>query len=439
MYSLLKKIREYNWIRFLEVGIDETTPHTTSVATRISNRLVIVPALLNLLMFFIYLAQGDGVKLVTCILFFSLTASVYIFNLYKKYALSRIIVTLIYPLAIGLLQIAMGKTLRADGLFLIFTIFPVIFYANIKQRIISILWVFSIYILSAYYIANYPPLIDQELSLFESIITYIASFSAIIWVSNFYLDENKRHNKNLESKNSELKNKNGELYQVNSELERFAYIASHDLKTPIRTIVSYIELIERRIEKKEYDDLAKYITFVKEGGRNIHNLVTELLEFSKLNIEKQINLEIVDVQDLVNTNILQLESFLQKANASIITANLPTIKTNRMLLSLVFQNLIENGIKYNENPSPKIEITNQSNPNSTIFWIKDNGIGIEQSYFDTIFEIFSRLNPQQAEGTGMGLAITKKIVEQQFGGKISLISSLGKGSTFIIELPNRIA
>jgi PAS domain S-box-containing protein len=243
---------------------------------------------------------------------------------------------------------------------------------------------------------------------------------------------------NTETSN-QLKEYTRQLEQSNKELERFAYIASHDMKTPLRNIVSFLNLIERRIKKQDDKELLEFINFATSNAKYMHSLVRDILEFSKISKLDE-TYESVDLNEIISQVETNLSDYVEKKNA-IINVNLnglTLINANKIHIGQLFQNLIENGIKYNENPKPEINIDTIINKKSVEIIIKDNGIGISKNFHEQIFEMFKRLhNSTQYQGTGIGLAICKKIVEM-YGGEIRIESEEDKGTCFIITFPSKV-
>ncbi len=242
-------------------------------------------------------------------------------------------------------------------------------------------------------------------------------------------------------KNAErqLKKYTTDLEQSNAELERFAYIASHDLKTPLRSVSSFLNLIQRKIEKK-YDDpeLEEFLKFAINGAGQMYYLIQDVLEYSKINMSLPIAFVPVDLNEVVKEVCINLQSDIEEKKAVLYAEPLPIIQSDKIRMIQLFQNIIENGIKYNNSERPTVYISYQDKNEHHQITFKDNGIGIRKEYNEQIFEMFSRLHRQnEYEGTGIGLAICKKIVTS-FGGTIAVNSEEGKGSQFMLTFRKNI-
>jgi light-regulated signal transduction histidine kinase (bacteriophytochrome) len=254
--------------------------------------------------------------------------------------------------------------------------------------------------------------------------------------SNVVLEEEvKRRTVELLVSNTELQTTNARLEQSNSELERFAYIASHDLKSPLRNIISFLNLIDRKVRKLEDTDLKEYLRFATDNARQMHVLIQDVLEFSRIESDKVTHLESVDLNESLMLVLQNLQEPMQIKGVNVQSPILPVVQTNGVHIMQVFQNLIGNGIKYNESGNPTIQISFSQNSNEYQFAIHDNGIGIAPEYHDQIFEMFKRLHTRdEYKGTGIGLAICKKIVIN-LGGRIWIDSQVGNGATFFFTIP----
>lgn len=233
-----------------------------------------------------------------------------------------------------------------------------------------------------------------------------------------------------------LRRKSTELERSNADLERFAYIASHDLQTPLRNVGSYAQLLARRYRGRLDEDADDFIGFIVEGSNRMSRLINDLLDYARLSNSQQ-SLEMVDAQDALSQALGNLTLTISSHGAIIEAAPLPKVRANFIQLTSLFQNLIDNAIKYARAEAlPRVVISVDSdNPGWWRFRVSDNGIGIAAEYFDQIFVVFQRLHvPGDRIGTGIGLAICQRIVEH-FGGRIWLESVPGQGTTFLFTLP----
>ncbi|MES2395975.1 MAG: ATP-binding protein [Bacteroidota bacterium] len=232
----------------------------------------------------------------------------------------------------------------------------------------------------------------------------------------------------------ELNQKTQELIRSNDELEQFAYVASHDLQEPLRMVTSYLELLETRYKDKLDQDATEFIEFAVDGSSRMRILIQSLLEYSRVNRIKPF--ESINVNDLLKDVLQNLSGVIKEQNAAVLYEEMPVIYGDFVLISQLFQNLIENAIKFKGDQPPRIIISSKKENDEFLFSIKDNGIGINNAYLEKIFVIFQRLNnKEQYPGTGMGLAICKKIVERH-NGKIWVESEVDKGSTFYFTIKN---
>ena len=244
-------------------------------------------------------------------------------------------------------------------------------------------------------------------------------------------NELREYQDKLEEK---VKKRTEELAKSNDELKHFAYVASHDLREPLRMITSFLQLLERRYMDQLDQDANEFIGFAVDGAKRLDDMIKDLLEFSKVT-QKKIEFEKVDINKVLEQTKLNLKYAIDANNAKINYTTLPTVYGDEMLIELLFQNILSNSIKYKSTEIPKIDISATKQSNKYLFAIKDNGIGMSPEHLERIFTIFQRLHSKdEYEGTGIGLAIAEKIVNQH-GGSIWAESKLGKGTTFYFTLP----
>ena len=240
--------------------------------------------------------------------------------------------------------------------------------------------------------------------------------------------------KDLERSNSELDTRTKDLERSNAELEQFAYIASHDLQEPLRKVASFCQLLERRYKGKLDERADQYIAFAVDGAKRMQILINDLLAFSRVGRIVRESVE-VSCDAVLEQALANLADAVERTGASVESDDLPTVSAEIPLLTAVFQNLIGNALKFRGEDPPKVRITVRRDGGFWEFAIADNGIGIDPEYAERIFVIFQRLhNKADYPGTGIGLAMCRKIVEYH-GGTIWLDTSVESGSRFCFTLP----
>jgi signal transduction histidine kinase len=227
------------------------------------------------------------------------------------------------------------------------------------------------------------------------------------------------------------------LRQSNEMLEQFTYVASHDLKEPLRTVSSFLGLIGRRLKQRELNDpkLDEYIRIAVDGALRMDKLIDALLAYSRLRSRAE-QFAPVDLNAVVREATENLGAAVSQSGGTIEVAELPSpIPGDRQQLVALFQNLLSNALRYRKKEEvPRIVVSGQRNGDGAVISVADNGIGIEPQYHERIFQVFQRLHSRgEYEGTGIGLAIVRRIVERH-GGRVWVESELGKGATFHFTL-----
>ncbi|HYP08211.1 MAG TPA: ATP-binding protein [Bryobacteraceae bacterium] len=224
------------------------------------------------------------------------------------------------------------------------------------------------------------------------------------------------------------------LERSNDELQRFAYTVSHDLQEPLRTVRSYAELVSRRYAGKMDSDADEFIQFMVDAAGRMTQLLKDLLAYSQAGRPDRTTPEPTQAANILQWAIMNVDKLAKETSATITYDPLPMVEADPTQLSQVFQNLLGNSIKYRSAEAPKIHISARKLDGQYEFAFTDNGIGVDPEHHDRIFGVFKRLHGKDVPGTGIGLAICRKIIESH-GGRIWIESEAGKGSTFKFTLP----
>lgn len=245
-----------------------------------------------------------------------------------------------------------------------------------------------------------------------------------------------------------LAQKAQELSRSNRELEQFAYVASHDLQEPLRMIASYLQLLERRYKEKFDQDAREFLGFAVDGAKRLQCLIQDLLLYSRVGRHSN-EFTWINSEEALQQAIINLKFAIEESGAQITHGSLPRVMADATELTQLFQNLIGNSIKFRSQQRPEIHVAAElkkiyqqppaeqprEGTEEWVFAVRDNGLGIEPQYFERIFVIFQRLHTREEfPGTGIGLAICKRIVERH-GGRIWVESQAGKGATFYFSIP----
>ena len=233
-----------------------------------------------------------------------------------------------------------------------------------------------------------------------------------------------------------LKQNTEALARSNQELEQFAYVASHDLQEPLRMVTSYVQLLARRYQNRLDADAEEFINFAVDGATRMHTLINGLLAYSRVGTRGK-PFEPTNCETIFQDSLDNLKMTMEESGAVVTHDSLPTVMADDLQLGQLFQNLIGNAIKFHGEEPPRVHVSAKPDGKQWVFSVRDNGIGIAPEFAERIFIIFQRLHGKEKyPGTGIGLAVCKKIVECH-GGRIWVGSELGKGATFYFTLPRQ--
>lgn len=225
-----------------------------------------------------------------------------------------------------------------------------------------------------------------------------------------------------------------ELRRYNEDLQRFAFVASHDLKEPLRLVATYTQMLEKRYRGALDADADEFIRYIIEGVNRMRLLIDDLLTYSRLITTRGESMRTANCETVLDWALMNLQVAIQESGAEVTRSPLPVVAVDPVQVGQLFQNLIGNAIKYRSPQPPRIHVNAERRRDEWVFSVSDNGIGIDPEYRERIFGVFKRLHGREYPGTGIGLAICKRIVEGH-GGRIWVESQIGKGATFRFTIP----
>lgn len=422
---------ESTFHRVSSIGVDNTLAERSKIKVRLLNKVAILAVVLtfvNMLVTGLY--YGTLLEVLKKV--GAPTASLFVLYLHsrKKYVVARIIMCYLLPLWLFILSVSgIGNGTELTLITVCAIICFIQYEGQQNLKVMSLCYLVSLMFGCCFITYFYNPerIIKDEFYL-SLIFVLIPAIIIIYFLFAFY------HNDIL-ALSSQKDKLVKQLQSKNAELERFAYITSHDLKEPVRNIQSFAGMVKKVLSNKEETQKdVKLVQVIEDSATRMVTMIDSILKFSKLD-QQDLLMEPIDLNNLVEEYKDTHQPLLAERKARVRHGNLPTVRGNKLFLTLLFQNLIENGIKYNESTQPTIQIYADKEDASTNISIKDNGIGVEAEFRDHIFEPFKRLhNRSKYEGTGLGLSICKKIVESH-SGEIWVEENAGGGSTFVFDLP----
>lgn len=374
-----------------------------------------------------------------CVAALSLTCiSILVLNAFGFTSISRFTYLFAVNLAVFVNALFIGSDARLENFFIVSVIVPFLIY-DVREItmilfgiVIPIVLIYSFDVMSpffaGYYLAAGQQEILERLGIIMQIVLTVAGVYQLVKV-------NKKAEEELENSNAMMLMQTAELKRSNADLEQFAYIISHDLKAPVRNISSFMNLLVNKYSGSLTPEAREFVGYSHLGAKRLERLIDDVLAYCRIgtNLPKPVP---VNVNDIINTIRFEMRERLSASNGVItINRELPVVNNvHSSLVYHVFQNLIGNGLKFNKSERPEITVNWTNSLNYYTFSVHDNGIGISKEYSATIFQMFKRLhNEQEYDGTGIGLAICKKIVEY-YHGEIWFESEEGKGTTFYFTI-----
>jgi len=420
------------WHKYSNLGIQSSLLDRGAIKIRLLNQIAIVALVVNFfLMILVGLISLDISSTYPGILGNVFFIAVLVLNKYHFALIARHLSCLIFPLWIAILQIS-SLVIGGDSIiFAITSLFAFILYdGQFKLKLFSLFWIVSLAVSSKLFVLHFTNTLHlvPHVVYIELIILTAGIFVIYLVLTFYQLDIQK-----FSMQKDHLVNK---LQLKNEELERFAYITSHDLKEPVLNIQSLAHILKKKIDNSaELKKDVKLVEIIDTSAKRMSTMIDSILKFSKLD-QQEIPMEEIDLDVLIEEFKKSHGQLLEDKNAIINHSDLPNIIGNKSLLNLLFQNLIENGIKYNTSSNPTIQIHSNVEKEYAQVSIKDNGVGIAEEFKEKIFEPFKRLhNKSEYEGTGLGLSMCKKIVASHSGEIWVETNEDASGSTFMLQLP----
>jgi len=422
------------YLGLLNMGASSAQQQNQKKYIRITNFMAVITFLGTLIYicFSVFWEKWDWLfallsLLITCV-------AVIVFNSLGRSTLAR----LTYLVGFNLLVFANGLFVGVNALSInylfISLIIPFLIF-DIKKAgfvilgvIMPLTFIYAFDFVAPYFL-SYNLALEHQL-LLQKIGTGLQCLFLLLAVYQFVF-YNSRTEKQLENSNVAMQFQTNELKRSNSDLEQFAYIISHDLKAPVRNISSFMNLLVNKYGSTMNPEAREFVDYSHAGAKRLERLIDDVLAYCRIgtNLPKPIP---VNLNDVVSTIRFELREKLSVSNAKVnINKELPVVNNvHSSLMYHVFQNLISNGLKFNKKETPEININWTNSLNYYTFSVSDNGIGISKEYSTTIFQMFKRLhNEHDYDGTGIGLAICKKIVEY-YHGEVWFESAEGEGTTF---------
>jgi len=415
------------WNKLVSTGLSEEIEDQEFIKIRVLNQISLVAMLICIFLFiFVLLFQQDVPRALKNLISVSFSIAILTLHHHKFYNLPRHITCFLFPFWIAISMLSTPTySIGESAIFLVTVLIAFMLYeGQLKHKIACLIWNIALLTGALTYIASFSSI---YLNPFGVIVLTIGLVIILSFIFTFYQNN---INTVVQQKNNLLK----QLQLKNAELERFAYITSHDLKEPVKNIEGFSSVLRKSLGKEAESEQLQLTNMIYTSAKRMSTLIDSILKFSKLE-KDEVKFESVDLNDIVQQFKNSHHHFLQESKAVIQHDTLPSIQGNKVYLSLLFQNLIENGIRYNESEIPSVKIFAHQEKDKIHLVLDDNGIGIKKEYATYVFEPFRRLhNRSKYKGTGLGLAICKKIVENH-SGKIWVESRANGGSQFNILLP----
>ena len=435
IFAQVKPVFEF----LLQLGIDADMPFREAKLVRFTN-LICVMVVLGIILYIpysvvtgsFYLAAIEAVDAV-------FVASALYFSHKKHYSASKFILIGVVNVFIFINACYIGHDANIQHFYVLINIVPfLVFRLNQVRHIaaavgMTIGW-FVIYQFTYHHFVSINLPMDVQMGTKQiGVWLDFVLFAAAIYMlakNNYEVEEA------LAGNNQILQAQAIELKRSNEDLEQFAYIISHDLRVPLRNIINFLALLERRHAPELKQEAKEFIGYSVSGSKRLERLIEDLLSYSKVGRNLPPT-QTVESAELLKTIQFEMKDKVLRPNHKImVQGELPALRNvHSTMIYHVFQNLITNGLKFNKNEKPEVVVSVREEKHHYIFQVKDNGIGIPMEYKNKLFQMFKRLHTEEEfQGTGMGLAICKRIVNF-YEGEVWFDSETGKGTSFYFSIP----
>ena len=415
-------------------GVPADLPAVEEGRVVILNRTVLIVIMVQLLLYVDQIfREGDWLVWPILAVIFA-GGIIFLFHSFQRFLLARFYINLVYPLVMFAVITRYGEALRVDYAFLIFFITSIIFHDRTWVKVALCFYNFGLFLLSEYFVHNYASIKAYEVDSIDPIMVFAATAACIAVIIGVLFQENRTYRHRMENLLASMEQKNTDLSQAYHEIERFSRITSHDLKTPLRTIKSFIGLMERDLSAANYATLRDYFSYVQDGMTKLDTLINGILEYTHIDQLDHIEEQWIDLGELVD-ELVESARLASGRDILMERSTLPVVRAKMYFWRTLLENLIRNGVMYNESTQVNLSIQHSFENELLTLRIEDDGIGIEPQYHQQIFEVFRRLHhEEQYPGTGIGLAICRKIVTKM-QGTIDVQSAPREGTTFLIRVP----